>query len=90
MVRICDTQTHGEHMEVYVILTEILNWIDPLKNVIVDMRIILEWILEKQGVKEWPGLNCSRSGRVLSICYHSIWFYKLRNISDSLILAIQA
>jgi len=41
------THTHGEYMEVKVILTEILNQTDPLKNVIVDMRIILEGILEK-------------------------------------------
>jgi len=24
------THTHGEYMEVHIILTEILNWIDPL------------------------------------------------------------
>jgi hypothetical protein len=42
MVRIYDTHTHCEYMEVHVILTEILNRIDPLKNVTVDMRIILE------------------------------------------------
>jgi hypothetical protein len=29
-------------MEAHIILTEILNKLDPLKNVIVDMRIILE------------------------------------------------
>ena len=40
------THTRGEYMEVHVILTEILNLIDPLENVIVDVRIILEWLGE--------------------------------------------
>jgi hypothetical protein len=39
--------THGKNMEVHIILKEILNRIDPLESVIVDMKIILKWILQK-------------------------------------------
>jgi len=43
---------------------------DHLRDILIDDRIILKWILKKQVVKMWTGLNWLGRGLVVSSCEH--------------------
>jgi hypothetical protein len=47
--------THGEKRNVYKILVGKLKGRDHLQERGTDVRIILEWILRKQGGRVWTG-----------------------------------
>jgi hypothetical protein len=37
---------------------------DYLKELVIDGRVVLEYVLKKVGMAAWPGFICSRQGRV--------------------------
>jgi hypothetical protein len=54
----------------YTVLSENLKRRDHFAGLSVDGRIILKWILEKEGVRLWNGFNWLRMGAI--ICFIDI------------------
>jgi hypothetical protein len=55
-----------------------------LKGIGINERIILKWILEKQGAKEWIGFSCLKmwfKGGGLMITVMNFWASRRQGIS---------
>jgi hypothetical protein len=65
-----ERSTHGKDENIYKILVKNLEGRDLSEDLSVDGRIILEWILEKQGGRRLLDSTGSGQGPVIDSCEH--------------------